>query len=59
MSEVNFFVPKGPFYLNELCESKDKIKIFDIKTLDQASQKDITFFNWENLKIKGMLHQSL
>ena len=45
MSEVNFFVPKGPFYLNELCESKDKIKIFDIKTLDQASQKDITFFN--------------
>jgi len=49
MSEIFFFVPKGPFYLNELSDElsnlNNKLKISDIKTLDQASDKDITFFN--------------
>ena len=49
MSEANFFVPKGPFYLNELSdelsEQKSKIKISNIKTLDKATKNDITFFN--------------
>ena len=49
MSETIFFQPKGPFYLNDLSDdiSKDikKIKISDIKTLDKATNKDLTFFN--------------
>ncbi len=49
MSEINFFSPKGPFHIVELSnDTKDKInklKIYDIKTLDKASYKDITFFN--------------
>ena len=49
MSEVDFFVPKGPFNLNELLEETStlsiKLKISNIKTLDQASKSDITFFN--------------
>ena len=49
MSEINFFVPKGPFYLNEILdEGSDKfgrLKILDVKTLDKASKKDLTFFN--------------
>ena len=49
MSEINFFLPKGPFLLNELINEihhkGKKIKISDIKTLDKASKKDITFFN--------------
>ena len=49
MSEIFFFVPKGPFYLNELStelsNQKSKLKISDIKTLDKATSKDITFFN--------------
>jgi len=49
MSEANFFVPKGPFYLNELSdelsEQKSKIKISNIRTLDKATKNDITFFS--------------
>ena len=54
MTEVNFFDPKGPFYLDELLVDvplqDKKIKIYDIKTLDRASKKDITFFNSLNYK---------
>ncbi len=45
MSEVTFFVPKGPYTLNELCENGSNLKILDVKTLDKATIKDITFFN--------------
>ena len=49
MSETIFFEPKGPFYLNELSEdvpkSVEKIKILDIKTLDKATSRDLTFLN--------------
>ena len=49
MSEVKFFVPKGPFYLHELSEEIQtrykKLKISDIKTISNATNKDITFFN--------------
>ena len=49
MPETFFFVPKGPFYLNELSDElsnqKSKLKISDIKTLDKAKKNHITFFN--------------
>ncbi len=49
MSEIFFFVPKGPFYLkdlsNEVSTNVSKLKISDIKTLDKATKKDISFFN--------------
>ena len=49
MSENTFFEPKGPLFLKDLFDdiSKDnyKTKIFDIKTLENASSKDLTFFN--------------
>ncbi len=49
MSEVNFFAPKGPFYLNELSndfsDQKTKLQITDIKTLDQANKNHITFLS--------------
>ncbi len=49
MSEIFFFVPKGPFYLkdlsSEISDKNSKLKISDIKTLDRATKKDITFFN--------------
>ena len=49
MSQVNFFAPKGPFYLNKLIQhvnvNNSKAKIYNIKTLNDASNKDITFFN--------------
>ena len=54
MSDVIFFQPKGPFYLNELIEIstslQKKIKIKDIKTLDKAGSSDISFFNSINYK---------
>ena len=54
MSETIFFQPKGPFYLNELSDDIPKdikqIKISDIKTLDNATNKDLTFFNSINYK---------
>ena len=49
MSNTIFFEPKGPFYLNDLSDKlsdkNNKLKISDIKTLDKATKKDITFFN--------------
>ena len=49
MSDTFFFEPKGPFNLSKLLEnipkSLEKTKIFDIKTLDLAKSKDITFLN--------------
>ena len=49
MSEIIFFEPKVRLFLKDLFDdiSKDnyKIKIFDIKTLENASSKDLTFFN--------------
>ena len=50
MSDTSFFSPKGPFYLNQLSREiadnkNDKLKIFDIKSIDKATKKDITFFN--------------
>ena len=49
MSEIIFFEPNGPFFLKDLFDHipKDnhKTKIFDIKTLENASRKDLTFFN--------------
>ena len=54
MSQPIFFVPRGPFNLNALSDDtskeKKKIKIYDIKTLDKAGKKDITFFNSLNYK---------
>ena len=49
MSDTIFFEPKGPLYLKEINEnisdSAKKTQIFDIKTLDKASNKDLTFLN--------------
>ena len=45
MPDVIFFVPKGPFTLNELCDNGSNLKISDIKTLDKATKNDISFFN--------------
>ena len=48
MLNINFFKPQGPFNLEDLTEnalSNGGIKIFDIKTLENASNKDITFLN--------------
>ena len=54
MSEIIFFLPKGPFYLNELSDDtsnkSNKLKISDIKTLEKASKKDLTFFSSINYK---------
>jgi len=46
MSKNIFFKQKGPFLPSEIFENltlKKKIKIFDIKTLDQATDLDLTF----------------
>ena len=49
MSNIIFFEPEGPFNINDLSDDipQDikKIKIFDVKTLDQATSKDLTFLN--------------
>ena len=48
MLNINFFEPRGPFNLDEISENSTKhgnLKIFDIKTLENASSKDITFLN--------------
>ena len=52
MSNINFFEPKGPFYLkdltNDIPKNFHKMKVFDIKTLDKATNKDLTFLNSTN-----------
>ena len=49
MSDIFFFASKGPFYLKDICDEfsdkNNKLRISDIKTLDKATNKDITFFN--------------
>ena len=48
MNENKFFESKGPFIISEIFLEKkfqEIIKIFDIKTLDQASKSDLTFFD--------------
>ena len=53
MVENKFFEKKGPFFLNELFKNiKKKIKIKDIKSLNQANTNDITFF--DSLKYKPL-----
>ena len=47
MLNINFFKPQGPFNLEDLTENVTKnggIKIFDIKTLENASNKESIFF---------------
>ena len=45
MEDTIFFKPKGPFSLNKLIDACNYIdKIHDIKILDKANEKDITFF---------------
>jgi UDP-3-O-[3-hydroxymyristoyl] glucosamine N-acyltransferase len=51
MSKNTFFEQKGPFFLNEIFDNinfKKKIKISDIKPLDEAVNSDITFFDSVN-----------
>ena len=52
MSKNIFFESKGPFKLNILFPkySNSKIKINDIKTLDNAEKSDLTFFDSLNYK---------
>ena len=49
MSDTSFFVPKGPFYINdlfkELSVQKNQSIITDVKTLDKADKSSITFLN--------------
>ena len=55
MSKNVFFERKGPFLLSKIFNNyklKKKIKIFDIKTLNDAESSDLTFFesiNYINL----------
>ena len=46
MNKNIFFERKGPFLLNEFFANiKNKIKIFDIKTLEEAEKIDLTFLD--------------
>ena len=48
MGKNIFFEQKGPFLLNEIFKNtniKKKIKIFDIKSLNEADNSDMTFFD--------------
>ena len=51
MSKNIFFEQKGPFLLNEIInniDQKKKIKIFDVKSLSEAKNTDITFLESVN-----------
>ena len=51
MGQNIFFKQKGPFLLNELYKNisqKKKIKIFDIKNIQEATSKDLTFLDHIN-----------
>ena len=51
MGKNIFFEQKGPFFLGELftaLQFKKKIKIFDIRNLQQATNRDLTFFDHIN-----------
>ena len=57
MLNINFFKPQGPFNLEDLTENAANnrgIKIFDIKTLENASNKDITFLNSPKYKSQAI-----
>jgi len=48
MNENIFFESKGPFLLSEIfsdIDIKERIEIFGIKTLDQSTKSDLTFFD--------------
>ena len=49
MSDISFFVPTGPYNINELSKDfvtyKEKILIKDLKTLDKANKNHISFLN--------------
>tara|TARA_Y100000813_G_scaffold198281_1_gene185881 strand:- start:765 stop:1742 length:978 start_codon:yes stop_codon:yes gene_type:complete len=49
MSDISFFVPTGPYNINELSKDfityKEKILVKDLKTLDKANKNHISFFN--------------
>jgi UDP-3-O-[3-hydroxymyristoyl] glucosamine N-acyltransferase len=48
MNGNKFFESKGPFFISEIfleIKFQESIKISDIKTLDQASTSDLTFFD--------------
>jgi len=57
MPKSFFFVPKGPFNLNNLVDNLSsklkKIKVYDIKTLQNATNKDITFFSSVDYKLSA------
>ena len=58
MLNINFFKPQGPFNLEDLTENASNnrgIKIFDIKTLENASNKDITFLNSPKYKNQAII----
>lgn len=57
MLNINFFKPQGPFNLEDLTENvanNKGIKIFDIKTLENATNKDITFLNSPKYKSQAI-----
>ena len=60
MADNLFFKKKGPFFLSQILDkknsSKKKIKVFDIKPLDKAGQKDITFL--QSSKYKDMANNT-
>ena len=54
MSPNTFYERKGPFWLKELIKNDNsKIKVFDIKTLDNASSADLTFFDSPKYKLNA------
>ena len=51
MSKNIFFEQKGPFLLSEILDDikfKKKIKIFDVKSLDEAKDSDLSFLESVN-----------
>ena len=51
MGKNIFFKKKGPFFLHEILDGiniKKKIKVFDVKSLSEAENSDITFFDSVN-----------
>ena len=54
MSPNTFYERKGPFWLKELIKNDNsKIKVFDIKTLENASSSDLTFFDSPKYKLNA------
>ena len=53
MSESIFFSPKGPFYLKQLIDKlnndENKIKVYDIKTLDQNKLSSLEMVSFHEL----------